>query len=103
MVLVSKPPYVYSAIPCLARILLVLAVAMPIGIRLQVVTITTKIPEKIDQIISSLYRVVKKKVLHKSEEKIHKKLKMALQRAKNLVHVKQHYGVSFYEKIFFLH
>ena len=49
------------------------------------------------------YRVVKKKVFHKSEEKMHKKLKMALQRAKNLVHVKQHYGVSFYEKIFFLH
>ena len=50
-----------------------------------------------------LYRVVNKKVFHKSEEKMHKKLKMALQRAKNLVHVKQHYGVSFYEKIFFLH
>ena len=49
------------------------------------------------------YGVVKKKVFHESEEKMHKKLKMALQRAKNLVHVKQHYGVSFYEKIFFLH
>ena len=50
-----------------------------------------------------IYRVVKKKVFHKSKEKMHKKLKMALQRAKNLVHVKQHYGVSYYEEIFFLH
>ena len=36
-----------------------------------------------------------KKVFHKSEEKMHKKMKMTLQRAKNLVHLKQHYGVSF--------
>ena len=41
------------------------------------------------------YRVVNKKVFHKSEEKMRKKLKMVLQRAKNLVHVKQQYGVSF--------
>ena len=27
----------------------------------------------------------------------------ALQRAKNLAHVKQHYGVSFYEKIFLIY
>ena len=51
----------------------------------------------------NIYGVVNKKVFHKSEEKMHKKVKMTLQRAKNLVHVKQHYGVSFYEKIFFLH
>ena len=40
-------------------------------------------------------------MFHKSEEKMHKKLKMALQRAKNLVHVKQHYSVSFYKKNIF--
>ena len=33
---------------------------------------------------------------------MHKKLKMTLQRAKNLVHVKQPYGISFYEKNIFL-
>jgi len=43
-----------------------------------------------------------KKVFHKSEEKMHKKVKMTLQRAKNLVHVKKQYGVSFCKKIFFL-
>jgi len=47
--------------------------------------------------------VVNKKVLHKSKEKMQKKLKMALKRAKNLGHVKQHYGITLYEKIFFLH
>ena len=35
---------------------------------------------------------------HKSEEKMLKKMKMTLQRAKNLVHTRQHYGVSYYEK-----
>ena len=50
--------------------------------------------------IASWYRVVKKKVFHKSEEKVHKKLKMTLQRAKNLVHVKQHYCVSYCKKIY---
>ena len=48
------------------------------------------------------YRVDNKKVLHKSEEKMHKKMKMTLQRAENLVQVQEHYGISFYEKIFFL-
>ena len=43
-----------------------------------------------------------KKVFHESGEKMHKKLKMTLQRAKNLVQVKQPYGVSFYEKDIFL-
>ena len=42
----------------------------------------------------------KKKVLHKDEEKMHKKVKMTLQSTKNLVHVKHHYGVSFCKKIF---
>ena len=46
--------------------------------------------------------MVKKKVFHKSEGKMHKKMKMTLQRAKNLVHAKQHYGVSYYEKNIFL-
>ena len=48
------------------------------------------------------YRVSNKKVFHKSEEKMHKKMKMTLQRAENLVQVQEHYGISFYEKIFFL-
>ena len=43
-----------------------------------------------------------KQLFHKSEEEMHKKMKMTLQKAKNLVHVKQHYGVSYYKKIFFL-
>ena len=42
-----------------------------------------------------------KKVPHKSEEKMHKKMKMTLQRAENLMHAQQHYGVSFHKKIFF--
>ena len=42
-----------------------------------------------------------KKVLHKSEEKMHKKM-MTLQKAKNLVHVKQHFVVSFLQKKIFL-
>ena len=49
-----------------------------------------------------VYGVVKKKVFHKSEGKMPKKMKMTLQRAENLVHVKQHYGDSICKKIFFL-
>ena len=49
----------------------------------------------------SIYRVSTKKVLHKREEKMHKKIKMTSQKAENLVHVKQHHGKSFYKKIFF--
>ena len=41
-----------------------------------------------------------KKVFHKSEGKMHKKMKMTLQRAKNLEYVQQHYGVSFYKREF---
>ena len=48
------------------------------------------------------YRLIQKKVLHKSEEKMHQKMKMTLQRAETLVHVQQHHIVSFYKKIFFL-
>ena len=48
-----------------------------------------------------LYGVVKKKVNHKLEEKMHSKVKMTSQRAENLVHVKQHHGKHFYKKIFF--
>ena len=47
-----------------------------------------------------LYGVSKKKVFHKSEDKMLKKMKMTLQRAENLVHVQQHDGKSFYKKIF---
>ena len=49
-----------------------------------------------------IQKKIKKRVFHKSEEKMHKKLKMALQRAKNLVHVKRHYGDSICKEIFFL-
>ena len=49
-----------------------------------------------------IYGVVNKKVLHKSEEKMPKKMKMTLQRAENLVHVKRHYGDSICKEIFFL-
>ena len=45
--------------------------------------------------------VQKKKVLHKIHKKMHKKMKITYQRAKNLVRVQQHYSISFYEKIFF--
>ena len=48
-----------------------------------------------------IYGVVKKKVNHKREEKMHSKVKMTLQRAENLVHVQQHHGKHFYKKIFF--
>ena len=48
------------------------------------------------------YRVVNKKVFHKSEGKMHKKMKMTLQTPKNLVHVKQHYSDSFCKKNIFL-
>ena len=51
--------------------------------------------------VSYFYGVSKKKVFHKSEEKMHKKMKMTSQRAENLVHVQQHHGKSFYKKIFF--
>ena len=48
------------------------------------------------------YWVSQKKLSHESEEKMRKKMKMTLYRAKNLVHAQQHYGVSFYKKIFFI-
>ena len=45
------------------------------------------------------YRVIQKKLFHKSEEKKQEKIKMILQKNENLVHVQQQYGVSFCEKI----
>ena len=53
------------------------------------------------EVISGEYRVSKKKVLHEIEEKMHKKMKITYQRAKNLVRVQQHYSIYFHEKIFF--
>ena len=47
-----------------------------------------------------IYRVDNKKVFHKSEGKMPQKMKITLQRAENLVHVKQHYVVPFCKKIF---
>ena len=41
-----------------------------------------------------------KKVNHKSEEKMHSKVKMTLQKAENLLHVQQHHGKHFYKKTF---
>ena len=43
----------------------------------------------------------KKKVLRKSEEKMHQRMKMTSQRAENLVHVQQHHGKCFNIRIFF--
>ena len=45
--------------------------------------------------------MVKKKVNHKREEKMHSKVKMTSQRAENLVHVQQHCGEHLYKKNFF--
>ena len=47
------------------------------------------------------YRVSKKKVLHRIEEKMRIKMKITFQRAKNLVRVQQHYSISFYKKKYF--
>ena len=44
-------------------------------------------------------RVIRKKLFHKSEEKIQEKMKMILQKDENLVHIQQQYSVSFCEKI----
>ena len=43
------------------------------------------------------YRVIQKKLFHKSEEKMQEKMKMILQKNENLVHIQQQYGVSFCE------
>ena len=42
--------------------------------------------------------MVKKKVNHKREEKMHSKVKMTSQRAENLVHMQQHRGKHYYKK-----
>ena len=47
-----------------------------------------------------IYWVSQKKLLHKSEEKMHKKMKMTLQGAENLVHKQQHHGKHFFKKSF---
>ena len=47
------------------------------------------------------YRVIQKKLFHKSEEKMQEKMKMILQRDENLVHIQQQYSVSFYKKNWF--
>ena len=49
----------------------------------------------------TFYWVSQKKLLSKSEEKMHQKMKMTSQGAENLVHVQQHQGKTFYKKIFF--
>ena len=46
------------------------------------------------------YRVNHKKVRHKSEEKMHKKMKMTLQKDENLAHEQPQYGVCFCKKKF---
>ena len=58
--------------------------------------------EKKARVGKPMYRVIQKKVLHKSEGKMPQKMKMTLQRAENLVHVKRHYGDSICKEIFFL-
>ena len=44
------------------------------------------------------YRVIQKKLFHKSEEQMQEKMKMILNKNENLVHLQQQYGVSFCEK-----
>ena len=39
-----------------------------------------------------------KKVFHKSEEKMHKKMKMTEQKDENLVHAQHQYGICFRKK-----
>ena len=47
----------------------------------------------------TLYRVIQKKLFHKSEEKMQEKMKMILQKDEILVHMQQQYSDSFGEKI----
>ena len=46
------------------------------------------------------YRVIHKKVFHKSEEKMHEKMKMTKQKDKNLAQEQHQYGVCFWKKKF---
>ena len=48
-----------------------------------------------------MYRVIHKKVLHKSEEKKHEKMKMTKQLDENLAHEQHQYGVCFCKKKIF--
>ena len=47
------------------------------------------------------HRVIQKKLLHKSEEKMQEKMKMIVQKDENLVHIviQQQYSVSFNKKV----
>ena len=45
------------------------------------------------------YRVIQKKLFHKSEEKMQEEMKMIMQKDENLVQIQQQYSVSFYKKI----
>ena len=45
--------------------------------------------------------MIHKKVLHKSEGKMHKEMKMTLQKDENLAHEQHQYGVCFCKKHFF--
>ena len=47
------------------------------------------------------YRVIQKTVLHKSEEKMYKKMKMTKQKDENLAHEQKQYGVYFCKKNLF--
>ena len=47
-----------------------------------------------------LYRVIIKKVFHKSKEEMHDKMKMTQQKDENLVHEQHQYDVCFCKKKF---
>ena len=46
------------------------------------------------------YGVIHKKVFHKNEDKMHKKMKMTQQKGENLVHEQHQHGVCFCKKNF---
>ena len=68
---------------------------------LQSICICIKIKYDVDVIQLFYLWGGQKKINHKSEEKMHFKVKMTSQRAEYLVHMQQHLGKHFYKKIFF--
>ena len=57
---------------------------------------------RVDGIIFTWYRVILKRVFHKSKEKMHKKIRTTKHKDKKLVHVQQPCGVSFYKNFFLI-
>ena len=68
---------------------------------LQSICICIKIKYDVDVIQLFYLWGGQKKINHKSEEKMHFKVKMTSQRAENLVNVQQHHSKHFSQKTFF--